>query len=68
MVILKKQRIKHGYDPDSKTKGGYTALMGAAMNGHLDIVNTLLDVGANPDIKFKAGRTALFGAVHQGQA
>jgi CheY-like chemotaxis protein len=45
-----KNLLKHGCDPNSKTKGGYTALMRAAMNGHLDVAKTLLDAGANPNL------------------
>ena len=61
-----KNLIRQGCNPNSKTKNGYTPLMGAAMNGHLNVVKFLISAGANTEIRFKDGRTALFGAVRQG--
>ena len=47
-----------GVDPNSKTKHGYTALMGAALNGHLDIIKILLDAGADPEVE-ASGKTPI---------
>lgn len=38
---------------------GYTALMYASMNGHMEIVKLLLENGADTSIKNNDGKTAL---------
>ena len=48
-------------DDDSET-----ALMYAARNGHVEVVQLLLDVGVNKDIEDDNGQTALAKAVQYG--
>ena len=48
-------------DDDSET-----ALMYAARNGHVEVVQLLLDVGVNKDIEDDNGQTALAKAVQHG--
>lgn len=43
--------LKKGIDPNSRTKGGATALMFAAHGGHQQVIDYLLDHGANPNLK-----------------
>jgi len=45
---------------------GYTALVLAAKDGHIDIVRWLLEAGANPNIPSNAGMTALIHAAGGG--
>jgi len=48
---------------DAKAAGGFTALMAAAMKGHLDVVKCLADErGAAIDAKAADGSTALIAA------
>ncbi len=46
------------FDIDAKSLVGSTALMYAARNGHLKIVERLLSSGANPEIRTDKGSTA----------
>ncbi len=46
-------------DPDKRDDKGLTALMRAAWNGHIDVVNKLLQGGAEVDLQDPEGRTAL---------
>jgi hypothetical protein len=55
-----------GVNVKTKDKDGRTALMGAAMNGHAEIVRILLDEGAEVNIKDKYGSTALMAAARYG--
>ena len=45
---------------------GYTPLHWAAVEGRLDVINTLLDLGADPRIKNEFGSTALDKAENAG--
>lgn len=47
--------------------GGYTALLFAARNGHLDSARKLVAGGADPNDKAADGTTALLVAIHSGQ-
>ena len=46
-----RQLLSQGVDPNTKTNAGYTALMGASLRGHNQIVKILLDAGADPNIR-----------------
>ena len=64
------QRVLHflnkGVPIEVKDSLGYTALMLAAKNGHIDIVNALSRAGAKIDNTNKGGTTALLLALQQG--
>ncbi len=45
---------------------GFTPLMGAAINGHDEIVSLLLQSGASPDVQANGGQTSLHLAVNKG--
>jgi len=45
---------------------GYTPLMLSAKNGHVDVVNILLNSGANVNTQASDGKTALFLAAENG--
>lgn len=53
---------------DTQEGNGWTALHSAARQGHIDIINMLLEHGANPAIKDKNGRTPLDHAILAKQA
>ena len=61
-----KEFLKAKADPDIKDKGGNTALMWAASQGHKEIVEILLKAKADPNIKNSKGRTALTAAAYFG--
>ena len=46
--------------------GGYTCLMEAAFNGHLDVCRLLIDKGAHIEAKDRYGRTPLHFAAGRG--
>jgi len=50
---------------DQKINDGWTAL--AAYNGHLPVVQALLETGANPNVKADYSSTALIAAVQSEQ-
>jgi ankyrin repeat protein len=56
-----------GIDVNSQNSGGYTALMAAAKNGQLDVVNKLLQQKPNVDVQGYNGLTALMLAAENGQ-
>lgn len=49
---------KHGTNFNIQNSIGYTALMGAAVKGQVDVVRELIRSGADPAMKDFAGRTA----------
>lgn len=60
--------IAKGVDINAKNKDGVTALLLAAQNGHLEVVNVLLEAKADPNIADADGDTALLLAVESGAA
>ena len=55
--------IKNGANLEKKDHRGYTALISASREGHIEIVKALLDAGAKVnDIDFHKGYTALIWA------
>ncbi|MCZ6834421.1 MAG: ankyrin repeat domain-containing protein, partial [Planctomycetota bacterium] len=62
--------LVHQANPDALQHGGFTALMAAAMQGNLAMVETLLNHGANPKLVALAppheGHTALDMATEGG--
>jgi ankyrin repeat protein len=59
--------IQAGYDLNTADEKGYTALILAAYNGHLDTVERLIAAGADACAKDKRGNTALMGAIFKGE-
>ena len=51
--------IEKGYHIESVDGRKHTALSEAACNGHLDVVNFLIEQGADPNAPNDTGRTAL---------
>lgn len=62
--------LAHRADPNivPKDSTGWTALIAAAHNGHVDVIRALLEHGADLSIKDEDGRTALDWAEAQGHA
>jgi ankyrin repeat protein len=56
-----------GIDINARNSAGYTALMAAAKNGQVEIVNKLLERKANVDIQGNNGLTALMLAAENNQ-
>ena len=56
-----------GIDINAQNSGGYTALMAAAKNGQVDVVNKLLERKANVNIQGYVGLTALMLAAENNQ-
>lgn len=50
--------LSQGADPDSRQKGGYTALHSAAQHGDEVLVQALLDAGASPRVADDNGKDA----------
>src|SRR6185295_11507077 len=50
--------LNAGINPEAKTNEGQTALMAAALSGHLETVGALLDKGADVNATNKFGGTA----------
>lgn len=50
--------LDHGADVDARTHGGFTALMEAAQNGDLGVVQLLLARGADPALESDQGKSA----------
>lgn len=58
--------LQLGMDANTKDSINATALMGATLNGHQDIVEVLLKYQANPLLKDKNGFTALdYAQIHE---
>jgi ankyrin repeat protein len=51
--------LNAGIDCNVQSVSGFTALMAAAKNGRIDVVNKLLEQKANVDAQGKQGMTAL---------
>lgn len=62
--------LESGASPNarSKDKRGRTALILAALGGHVDVINALIEKGARLEDKDKTGHTALSWAAMRGQA
>ncbi len=60
------ERLLATEDVNQSDETGFTALHGAACNGHTKIVRLLLDQGAKVNYAGQCGDTALFGAVVRG--
>jgi hypothetical protein len=59
--------LAEGADPNWRNAGGWTPLMIAAAERHLDTVAVLLEAGADPNLRNGYGRTALMFASSYGQ-
>jgi ankyrin repeat protein len=59
--------VTSGYDLNTRTEQGYTALILAAYHGYLPVVEQLLNAGADPCAQDKRGNTALMGAIFKGE-
>lgn len=60
------EQIGAGAEVDARDRYGQTALMLAALGGHLDAVNVLIRAGANLDVTAKFGLSATMLAVIHG--
>ena len=56
-----------GAEIDAGTNEGYTALMGAAIKGNMEMAQVLLDAGADINHKAPNGKTALIMAQEKNQ-
>lgn len=56
------------YDPDTKTKRGSTALHLAALYGHADVTQVLVEAGADVDSRDERSRPPLYLAAQRGHA
>ena len=52
---------------EARGEGGWTALLVASSNGHLNIVKLLLDHGADPEAVTVSGTTPLMAAAREGR-
>jgi ankyrin repeat protein len=59
--------VAHGYDLETRTDKGYTALILAAYHGHAEALELLMRAGANPCAEDARGNTALMGAIFKGE-
>lgn len=62
-----KEFVNAGYDLNTPTAKGYTALILAAYHGHAEAVELLLASRADPCAKDQRGNTALMGAIFRGE-
>ena len=60
------QYLAAGGDPDAADGTGWTGLIWAAWEGHLDIVRAVLRAGGDPDRQSSGGSTALIYAAYYG--
>ena len=56
------EAIMNGANVNAKDNEGWTALIWAAIRGHIEVVEVLLKHGADVNAKNNNGRTALFWA------
>jgi ankyrin repeat protein len=63
-----KALLAHGADVNAKEKGGQTAIMWAAAEGHLQVVDLLIKSGADFKTPLEGGFTPLFFAVREGRS
>jgi ankyrin repeat protein len=64
-----KQLLQHPQlDINAQNGKGYTALILATYDDHLDAARALLDAGANPDLQDASGNSALMGVSFKGYA
>lgn len=66
-IVLLEEFIRAGIPVDHATTKGYTPLILAAYNGHLETVEWLIEQGANPCTQDNKGNTALMGAIFKGE-
>lgn len=66
-IVLLDEFIRAGMPVDHTTAKGYTPLILAAYNGHLDTVEWLMEKGADPCAQDNKGNTALMGAIFKGE-
>lgn len=66
-VEVLQEFIRAGYDLNTRTEKGYTALILAAYHGHAPAVDLLLQGGADPCAEDVRGNTALMGAIFKGE-
>jgi ankyrin repeat protein len=50
-IVVVRRELANGVDVNAQNEYGYTALMAAAVKGHKEIVELLLDKGANVNLK-----------------
>jgi ankyrin repeat protein len=62
------QFLDRGMDPGSTNKEGYTLLMYAAREGHIELVRLLLDRRANVNARNPSNETAVMFAAYMGHA
>ena len=55
--------VEKGYHIESTDGRKHTALSEAACNGHIDVVQFLIEQGADPNAKNDTGRTPLVGGI-----
>ncbi len=58
--------LRAGMDPDTPGEDGFTALMDAALEGHLTIAGMLMDAGADPEASTSFGHSTLMSACKGG--
>ena len=63
-LLRVKQLLEEGVNVNAKNINGWSALMYAADNGHVEVVRTLLEAGADVAAKPPIGWTALMFAVY----
>lgn len=59
--------VESGADVNRSTSGGWTAVMGAADNGHLNVLKYLASKKADLNARTRQGRTALMRAAYHGK-
>jgi len=62
-IVAVRKLVEDYCDINAKDPTGRTALMGAAQEGHTDVVEYLLQQGAKPDLQDNFGSTALMAAM-----